>query len=217
MIKLFSGFCVLLILLFQQAVQAQPNYEEIKKNIEDPLSPSYYPDLLQRFSASDSTLTMEDFQHLYFGGVFHKNYDLQQIQEAEKLIRLANYEGDHLIAYELADSLLKEYPISIQAYFEKAYACFNLKRFDEEDFNNKRYKILIRAILSLRDGKTFDSAYHANLPNDEYETLKFLRLEYKEVSEIEYSGNSYDVFSLKPNKSKLKELYFNVSRQARVE
>ena len=33
--------------------------------------------------------------------------------------------------------------------------------------------------------------------------------------EISYNGNTYDVFALKSNKAKIKELYFNVSRQER--
>jgi hypothetical protein len=195
----------------------QINYSVIEKKITDSQSDAYYPTLLQRFLDSDSTLTIEDFQLLYYGAVFHKNYDNNKIMDAERQIRLANYAGEFLEAYNTADSLLQEYPMSVQAYFEKAYACFNLKRFEEEAYNSKRYKVLIRTILSSGDGKTFESAYYANTPNDEYETLKYLRVESKEEAELEYNGNSYDLFTLKPNKSKLKHLYFNISKQGRTE
>jgi hypothetical protein len=205
------------LLLCSSTGFGQIDYSTIKIKISDPESEAHYPSLLQRFLDSDSTLTIQHFQLLYYGAVFHANYDITKIMETERQIRLANYAGEFLEAYELSDKLLKEYPMSVQAYFEKAYACFNLKRFEEEAYNTKRYKVLLRTILSSGDGKTFESAYHANTPNDEYETLKYLRVESKEEAELEYSGNSYDLFTLKPNKLKLKHLYFNITRQARAD
>lgn len=170
---------------------------------------------MDRFNQSDSTLSADDFTLLYYGAVFLPSYDLYQIQEQEQKIRLANYDQEFLLAYDLADQLLKNYPMSVQAYFEKAYACFNLKRFEEESYNNKRYKILIRTVLASGDGKSFETAFHANLPNDEYEVLKSLGLEIKEATEVEYLHQSFDLFKLKPNKKKWKETFFNITRQER--
>jgi hypothetical protein len=190
---------------------SQVDYNDIKQKINNKESNTYYSLLVQRFLDSDSTLTMEDFQLLYFGATLQNNFDADKIMEAEREIRLANYSGEFYEAYQLSDSLLKIFPLSIQAYFEKAYACYNLKRFDEESYNTKRYKILIKTILSKGDGKTFETAYTANLANDKYETIKYLGLAYKEEMEVEYNGKLYDVFTLKPNKSKLKNLYFFAS------
>lgn len=206
-------YCFLLFLLSSSMVFGQVDYEAIKKRTSDEENEMYYPHLIQRFIDSDSTLTIEDFQSIYYGVFFHKPYDLDKIIESERTIRLANYSGEYLEAYELADNLLKEYPVSIQAYFEKAYACYNLKRFEEEAYNTKRYKILITTILSSGDGKTFETAYHANLSNDKYEVIKFLHLEYKEESEVELDGKVFDVFSLKSNKQKQKILYFSKGQQ----
>ena len=188
--------------------QGQVDYPYIKAIISDSTSNTYYPTLVQRFAGSDSTLTGEDFYFLYYGAVFLPGYDTTKILEAERAIRLANYSGDFLEAYELADSLLKIYPVSIQAYFEKAYACFSLKRFDEEACNNKRYKVLIRTVLGRGDGKSFETPYHINLHNDEYEIIKYLQLESREELEVEYQGKTYEVVHLKPNKLKIKHLYF---------
>jgi hypothetical protein len=208
--KLIIFFSLLLVFLNSSA---QPDYNIIKNKISSPDSSTFYPKLEQRFVDSDSTLRKEDFYLLYYGGVFSKNYTPQEITEKEKVIRLANYSGEYLQAYELADSLLKIYPVSIQAYFEKAYACHNLKRFDEEEYNRKRYKLFIKIILSSGDGKSLETAWHVNLMNDEYEVLQYLQLLSIEETEIEYSGKVYDVISLKPNKLKLKNIYFDISRQ----
>lgn len=209
-----SCLFTLSLLVIASAI-AQIDYETIRMQVTDKESQTYYPALLDRFNQSDSTLSADDFTLLYYGAVFLPSYDLYQIQEQEQKIRLANYDQEFLLAYDLADQLLKNYPMSVQAYFEKAYACFNLKRFEEESYNNKRYKILIRTVLASGDGKSFETAFHANLPNDEYEVLKSLGLEIKEATEVEYLHQSFDLFKLKPNKKKWKETFFNITRQER--
>ena len=208
--------CFLFFLLSQLSF-GQINYQQIKKQTCDTLGDFSYPMLIGRFQNSDSTLSLAHFQALYYGGVLRPDFELKKIQDAERSIRLANYSGDFLEAYQLADSLLKEYAVSVQAYFEKAYACFNLKRFEEETYNTKRYKVLIKTILSSGDGKTIESAYQANLPNDEYEVLKFLNLTYKELTTLETAGSTFDVFSLKTNKLKIKNIFFNITKQGRVD
>lgn len=213
---MYRKSCLFIVsLLVSASAIAQIDYETIRMQVTDKESQTYYPVLLDRFNQSDSTLSADDFTLLYYGAVFLSSYDLYQIQEQEQKIRLANYDQEFLLAYELADQLLKNYPMSVQAYFEKAYACFNLKRFKEESYNNKRYKILIRTVLASGDGKSFETAFHANLPNDEYEVLKSLGLEIKEATEVEYLHQSFDLFKLKPNKKKWKETFFNITRQER--
>ncbi|MBX9850770.1 MAG: DUF4919 domain-containing protein [Cytophagaceae bacterium] len=198
----------LILICFPFLLQGQVDYPYIKARISDSTSNTFYPVLTQRFNDSDSTLTGEDFYLLYYGAIFLPDYDTTKILEAERAIRLANYTGEFLEAYELSDSLLKIYPVSIQAYFEKAYACFSLKRFGEEAYNNKRYKVLIRTVMGRGDGKSFETACHINLHNDAYEIVKYLQLESKEELEVEYQGKTYEVVHLRPNKLKLNHLYF---------
>lgn len=207
-------YSFLLLFTFSvSVVYAQVDYDEIKKKTTDPESEYFYTKILERFNNSDSTLTEDDFEAFYYGSVFIDSYDPEKISQAEESIREANYSHDYLRAYEIADSLLKVYPASIQAYFEKGFACFNLKRFEEETFNNKRYKVLVRTILHSGDGKSITNAWYANLSNDEYEVVKYLQLEIKEVKELDVKEQFYDVFYLKSNKAKMKEAFFNVTAQ----
>lgn len=203
-----------LFLLFITSVSfGQMDYAALQRKVSDKNSHFYYPELLERFRNSDSTLTSEDFEVIYYGGIFLDSYDPVKLTEAEQRIRELNYYKKYIEAYELADSLLREYPVSVQAYFEKGYACYNLKRFEEQEYNNKRYKVLIRTILRSGEGKSFSSAWFANLPDDEFEVLKYLNLEIREEAEIPYKDDIFDVFYLKSNKSRLKEAIFNVTRQ----
>ena len=174
-----------------------------------------YFDLLQRFQDSDSTLIFDDFKDLYYGAVFLNSYDPAKITEAEDKIRQANFDKNYQQAFDLADSLLTKYPMSIQAYFEKSWASHNLQLPEEEEYNRKRYKVLIKVVMDSGDGASLTSAWYSNLPNDEFEVLKYLKLDSKEEKEISYDRNVFDIFLLKPNKAKIKEVYFNVTRQRR--
>ena len=68
---LFCAAC-----LFGHAAQAQtadslrseaPRYEAIWAETANPTSPYYYPTLMSRYERGDTTLTLEDFRHLYYG------------------------------------------------------------------------------------------------------------------------------------------------------
>src|SRR5437868_5024379 len=102
----------LALLLTSSFLFAQVNYEEIKRKTADPKSEFHYPKLLERFKSSDSTLTKEHFNALYYGAVFLPSYKVDLIDDTETKIREANYNHEYLRAYELADSLLAVYPAS---------------------------------------------------------------------------------------------------------
>jgi len=189
--------------------------QEIKNNTSDTSSEFYYKKLWQRFNNSDSTLTKDHFYYFYYGSTFLPSYQVEAIDSVEESIREANYTKDFIRAYELADSLLQHYPTSIQAYFEKSFACYNLKRFEEEEYNKKRYKVLLKTIMDSGDGKSISSPWYANLPNDEFEVLRYLGAEIKDESELEVKEQVYDYFTLKSNPSKRKEVFFNVTAQTR--
>lgn len=205
-------FCLLFI---SELISAQTLYSYYKDKYFSSEDTAAYNNLLIRFQKSDTSLRLDDFKDLYFGAIFLNSYNPEKIGEAEEKIRQANFSGNYQLAYNFADSLLKNYPMSIQAYFEKSWACHNLGLTEEEEYNKKRYKVLIRAIMDVGDGLTAGSAWFSNLPNDEFEVIKFLKFEIKEEREISYDGNVYDVFTLKANKSKIKEIYFNVTCQGR--
>ncbi|HQK40849.1 MAG TPA: DUF4919 domain-containing protein, partial [Flavobacterium alvei] len=52
----------------------KPDYDLIKKNIEDKSSNYYYPKLLERMISNDTLLDNEDYRHLYLGYVFNPKY-----------------------------------------------------------------------------------------------------------------------------------------------
>lgn len=72
---------ILLFLTLSVSANAQkteftkPDYQQIKKDIEDASSPLYYPTLLSRLASYDTTLTTKEYTWLYYGYFFHKDYE----------------------------------------------------------------------------------------------------------------------------------------------
>jgi len=74
-------FCALtLLLLFAANSIAQdwdfekPDYEQIEKNIQIETSNLFYSSLMNRFQTGDTTLTIEEIRHLYYGFTFQPKY-----------------------------------------------------------------------------------------------------------------------------------------------
>ena len=44
-----------------------PNYKQIKRTVESKSSEFYYPELLRRFQAADTTMTAEQLYYFYYG------------------------------------------------------------------------------------------------------------------------------------------------------
>lgn len=53
----------------------KPDMEKIKKEVNDPSSKYYYPKLMKQFEANDTSMTLDQFRHLYLGYVFQEDYN----------------------------------------------------------------------------------------------------------------------------------------------
>jgi hypothetical protein len=58
----------------QQEIIGKPNYKKIKKSIQKKSSEFYYPVLMERFKNGDSTMTIDEKRHLYYGFTFEDSY-----------------------------------------------------------------------------------------------------------------------------------------------
>ena len=52
-----------------------PDYDYLKTVINDKSSPFYYPKLLKRFAAADTSLSIEELHCLYYGYVLQPDYN----------------------------------------------------------------------------------------------------------------------------------------------
>jgi len=169
-----------------------------------------YQKLTERFNNSDTTLTIEDFQLIYYGYQTTATYYSKENEFKENLIKPLNKSGQYKQAIELADSILLSNPVSIVAHFEKAFAFAQLRLSILEKFHQKRYIVLCN-VIKLSGNGTALLRYNANSINDALEFLAFKELKAVNDSKIETGLIQFD---LAKNKQKLLYMYFYIPNKA---
>ncbi|MDD5346339.1 MAG: DUF4919 domain-containing protein [Proteiniphilum sp.] len=198
--------------LYPQVPIAQaPDYESIKQEIFDSSSDYYYPQLMERYEAFDSTLTVTDFRHLYYGFIFHENYDPDWKSRDEKKIEkyFRNAKEDERNFDKVVDLVcksLQDYPFDLRTM---RFLCFLYHQKGDKEMGEKashRFISIIGAILSSGDGESCETAYHVISPRHEFSILKIFQFE--SAAQMRVDGCNY--LELKENKRGMEGIYFKV-------
>lgn len=209
---------VLIIFCIIENTKAQeqwkkPNYQQIEKEIKDNNSNYYYPSLMKRYLLADTTLTIEEKQHLYYGGQFQSYYSPYGISDFhDSLKTLLNKDSlkvvEKIKVIRFCDSILKENPFDMKT--------MNIQRYFYKEVNDKQNWILnthkinteIDAILSTGDGKTMNTAFYVINVSEEYVILNVLDYEFIGPQRL---IERTDFLTVKENDDKIEGLYFDVS------
>lgn len=204
MLKSFIGFICLLLTL---TVQAQIDMARIPQLIAQK---GGYAKLTERFIKSDTTLTIEDFQLIYYGYQTTAVYYSKENEFKENLIKPLSRSGQYQQVIELADSILLVNPVSIAAHFEKAYACAQLGLTEAESFHRKRYIVLCNVIKLSGNGSAAEP-YASNSTTDAVEFILF-----KGFTAVDDRKTDVGLieFDLAKNKQKVLHLYFRIPGKA---
>lgn len=174
----------------------------------------YYPNLLERYTRGDSTMTVEEKQHLYYGFLFHENYapyrssgfedSLRQVLTREPL-----NEADFLAIVRFSDSVLARNPFSTRTLNYQAYAYRKLGRQDQWRKNVHKFRAILDAIINSGDGKSTETAFFVTSVEHEYSLIHALDFEFGGTQRL--VDGQYDYMALKENDFNVEGLYFNVS------
>lgn len=190
-----------------------PNYKTIEANIKNNTSNMYYPKLMKRFLNSDTTLTLEEKRHLYYGFVFQDNYSPYRISEhlnkAKVLKSKANLtEKDYAELIKLYDKALEENPFDTNALYEKMHTLFTTKRTDKLKEVNKQYVMIVETVANSGTGLTKETAFHVIEVAHEYALMRVFNLQRNQQQLIDH----YDYLEFKPNTHGIKGFYFDISQ-----
>lgn len=190
-----------------------PDYELIKKDIQDKNSNYYYPKLLDRLTVNDTLLTDEDYRHLYFGYVFNPKYDSYfRSPDKEKLNKYYNSEKieekDYADIIKLAEHSISAFPFDLKQINFISYF-YHLKG---DDVSAKKMSIrfhkIISAILSSGNGQTCETGFHVISVSHEYVLLNVFELETNSQSLVK----NCDYLSFEKGKYKIDGMYFNIEK-----
>ncbi len=211
----------LLFLLVSTAVFSQaeefkkPDYKQIEKNTGDKKSPLYFNTLMERYKKADSTMTIEEKRHLYYGYSYQDKYSPYSISDAQQdLNEILQKEATDKKTFEklikVSAKVLEDYPFSIRIKEFRMYAYKQLGKHKEAKAEEIQASIIIDAILSTGDGSSPENSFHVINTSNEYEILDILGFRFGGDQELVESR--YDYLSLAENSYNIKGFYFDVTR-----
>ena len=211
--------CFLLTFTFceiysQEPVMQAPEYELIRLATADSSSDHYYPRLLERYEAFDSTLSVTEYRYLYFGYIFQDNYNPEWKSKDEKKIEkyfreAKKDESNYDKVIDLVNKSLREFPFDLRTM---QFLCFLYHQNGNIEMGQKashRFLSVIGAILSTGDGECCETAYHVISPQHELSILKVFQFE----SSAQKPFGDCNYLELKENKRGVKGIYFKVPGQ----
>lgn len=206
-------FFVFTVFVFAQKPEFKvPNYNEIKKHIEDKNSEFYYPNLLSKLKNCDTLLTKEQYKHLYFGYIFQKEYNpYHSSKNSDKLSKYYKGEFEEKDIPEVIQTLkksLEEFPLDLRIMNFLAYVYHLNGNEDMAKKTSINFQGLFGAILSSGDGNKCETGFHVISVSHEYVLLNMFELENKSQS---FDGKC-DFLQFEKDKYKVPGIYFNVEK-----
>ncbi|WP_278034981.1 DUF4919 domain-containing protein [Flavobacterium nitratireducens] len=202
-----------LILSFIGYSQNRIAYDLIGKNIKNSKSEFYYPDLLERFQKGDTTLTLNQKRHLYYGYTFQENFKnfkfnglLDSISKYEQL----NTNEALLKALDFRKKVLERNPFET-GIIDGKLAIYKMQNNKEEFIKGiHQISLIFDAILSSGDGLSKETALVVNTVSSELEIISILG--FQPIKNPVVIDENYEFIEVKPNDKNVKGIYFDVSR-----
>lgn len=200
-----------------------PNYEQIKKDCTDKHSFRYYPNLVKRFAAVDTSLQVEDLQALYYGQAFLDGYyPYQRYDEFDQIRAIMNKDEaptieDTRMIVKLANAVIAKNPAEPMAYYYKfvgqSMACEYFGGDTAEMQKSQlQFQMLFYTIASTGNGISPELAMHVVNTSHEYMMMSMYGFQMKEQVLMSYNGSNYDMFVIDTNEYGVDTLYFNIDR-----
>ena len=190
-----------------------PDYDQIEARINDATSPYYYPVLMDRYTKADTTLTLQEKRHLYYGYVFQPGYtpyDSSDFTDSlSQVLRKENHTDrdlDKIIRY--GDSLLAGNPFDLRILNYQMYAL--QRKEDHARFEAKmiQSRAIMDALLSSGDGTSKSFSFYVINTSHEYGLLGILGFDFGGSQSL---IDHYDYLTVAENDYGIDGLYFDVT------
>ncbi|QCK16558.1 DUF4919 domain-containing protein [Mangrovivirga cuniculi] len=197
----------------QQDKFSDPDYESIKQEIKKQESPFNYQRLLKRYDQGDSTMTLQEKRHLYYGHSFRPEYSPYSKSIYMDSINTILASSDSVIInnkkfLSYSDSVLLDFPFNLFILDKLYYYHLADNNSEKADIILAKINIILDAMLSTGDGITRETAIHVTYTSHEYFVINVLGLEYGGKQK---NIDHYDFLSVQPNEFQLKGLIFDIT------
>lgn len=156
----------------------KPDLESIKKEVSDPKSPYYYPELMRRYERNETIMGLDDYRHLYLGMLFQEDYNPYRHSEYRDKIQELYYRENHtrpeldsIIAY--AELSLEDDPFDLEQMNYLIYALRGRGKHNRANLWQYRLNHILQSIISTGSGLDMDNAWFVINPRHEYNIINF--------------------------------------------
>lgn len=190
----------------------KPDMEQIRREVTDPASPYYYPDLMKRYERNETVMTPEDYRRLYLGAIYEEDFDPYRTSEYAGLVEELYYKSKH--SRNECDRIIKYATLSLQDNpFDLQQIDFLIYAMREKGKNNLaniwQYRLnhLLEAIVSTGTGLDPEHAWYVISPQHEYFLLNRMG---HVATGFEFLAPHYDHITVQPRSPKdSTNYYFN--------
>jgi|GEM_PF-687211 len=192
----------------------KPDYEQIKSNIKNKQSELYYSKLWDRYQQGDSTLTIDEARHIYYGYIFNKDYSsVLRAWNTKEIFAILDKEQPTQKEWEQAVSLLNTAlqvePFNCRYLHYQSIAYDALKRKKESIQNDNKIQCIVNALTSTGDAFTKETAIHVIAVPTEYD---YLFLNNLPIGSQALINGGFDVLYLGENELGIEEMWFDVNQ-----
>ena len=162
---LFALFAGVRAFAQEEEVVRAPDNDLIREEIFNRTSPYYYPDLYSRYWQGDTTLTIEDYRHLYYGFVWQPEYKPFETPLAhDKILMILESDSlgirDFLEIIQLGEEAMVREPFDPSLINFLVYAYGSIGDTINERINYYRLEGILGAIRSSGTGLSEKSPWH---------------------------------------------------------
>lgn len=200
-----------------RASLGKPDLEAIRAASTDETSEYYYPKLLKKFMANDTTMTDEAFQYFYYGTLFQEDYDPYRDHiKPETLATLSPLfnkktwsRAERKQILDFALECLADNPVNLRQLTNRIFVYEQNGKYDLAKIWQYKLNHLLLVIASSGTGLNPDNAWMVVYPHDEYD---FLNLSGITAREQKYEPPHYDYILVNPKtESSPKGYYFDIA------
>lgn len=186
----------------------RPDLEEIRKATLDPASKMYFPNLMKKFNLNDTTMTADEFRHLYLGYMFQEDYD--PYRESPYSAITDSYRNKTSHTKEEIDTIRKYAELTLRDNpFDLRQMSFLVHVLKErrKDMSAKiweyRLEHLLGAIKSTGTGEDEENAWFVIYPAHEYDMVQLMGYQAVDAQFIE---PGYDYLVVEPEEETARRL-----------
>lgn len=158
---------------FDKIKREKPNFDEIRRAINDRTSDYYYPRLMAEFERNDTIMKLDKYRYLYLGYSLQEDYNPYRssntsIEESLKTdrARLTPAECDEII--DQANAALDDNPFNLQQMLYLIQALRQKRNDSLANIWQYKFNYILMAIVSTGTGIDQENAWYVIEPQHEY-------------------------------------------------